>query len=419
MSIFGRLKKIFYFPLAFYFAFFAKLRLLFWKPKVVVITGSSGKTTLLHLIASQLGKKAKYSFKANSAYGISFDILGLRRRDLTLLEWPKIFLLTPFCVFKPIPKQKIYIAEVDCDRPFEGNFLGKLLSPSITLWLNTTKTHSMNFEKKSEKEGKKLLEVITEEFGQLAKNTKDILIFNGDADNFKKITKNLKIDKKAISKKDFNYKYNINFKGTEFHIDRIKYNFKYLLPEVTYYQIEMCKKLVDLLGFSMDTKFTDFNLPPGRSSVFKGIKDTVLVDSTYNSNLDSMDAILQLFNQLKHKEKWIVLGDMLEQGKNEKNEHIKLAALIKRYGFKKIILMGPRLIEFTKPEIDGDVKSFTNPDEVLRFLKTNTRGKEVILFKGARFLEGVIEGLLLNKKNSKNLVRREKVWKKRREKFGL
>ena len=83
-----KLKKLLYFPGAFYFAFFAKIRLLLWNPKVVVVTGSSGKTTLLHMIESQLGHMAKYSHHANSAYGIPFDILGLARNDLTFIEWP-------------------------------------------------------------------------------------------------------------------------------------------------------------------------------------------------------------------------------------------------------------------------------------------------------------------------------------------
>ncbi|MBL7036511.1 hypothetical protein ISR94_01495 [Candidatus Microgenomates bacterium] len=418
MSIFGRLKKIFYFPIAYYFAVFAKVRLLLWKPIVVVITGSSGKTTLLHMIASQLGDTAKYSFKANSSYGIPFDILGLKRESLTVLEWPKLFLFTPFIVFKPLPKQKIYIAEVDCDRVFEGKFLGKLLKPNITLWINTTKTHSMNFESKSKRVGKDILSVITEEFGQLAKNTKDLVIYNQDSKNLQNFIKKMKVKQLGVSRKDFEIKYNISFKGTEFYIDKTKYSFAYLLPEVTFYQIIMCCELVNLLGTKMDLKFKNFKAPPGRSSIFKGIRNTTLVDSTYNSNLDSMKVILQLFDQLKSENKWIVVGDMLEQGKNEIEEHKKLAEIINTYNFDKVVLMGPRVGKIVSPLVENSVV-FEMPDKVLSFLKENLKGEEAILFKGARFLEGVVGALLLNKSNSKNLVRREKVWQKRREKFGL
>ena len=62
------LKTILYFPLAYYFRFFAKIKLKRWKPRIIVITGSNGKTTLLHLVAAQLAEKARCSHPANNSY---------------------------------------------------------------------------------------------------------------------------------------------------------------------------------------------------------------------------------------------------------------------------------------------------------------------------------------------------------------
>ena len=107
----GKIKRFFYFPAAWYFRFFAQIQLSIWKPKIVVVTGSSGKTTLLHLIESQLKQKARYSHHANSAYGIPFDILGLQRKNLTLDEWPYLFLMAPFRAFKKPVKENLYIVE--------------------------------------------------------------------------------------------------------------------------------------------------------------------------------------------------------------------------------------------------------------------------------------------------------------------
>jgi hypothetical protein len=59
------------------------------------------------------------------------------------------------------------------------------------------------------------------------------------------------------------------------------------------------------------------------------------------------------------------------------------------------------------------------PKEGLNYILENIKGEETILFKGARFLEGIIEHLLQNKKDIDKLVRREKAWQKRRESFGL
>src|SRR5476651_368541 len=100
------IKKILYFPLASYFKFFAQIRLRRWNPKIVVVTGSSGKTTLLHLLESQIGAKAKYSHHANSSYGIPFDILDLHRKSLLKTEWFSLFIKAPFAAFQKIPREK-------------------------------------------------------------------------------------------------------------------------------------------------------------------------------------------------------------------------------------------------------------------------------------------------------------------------
>src|SRR6202050_738801 len=117
-----KFKKILYFPLASYFRFFAEIRLRRWHPKIVVVTGSSGKTRLLHLLESQIGNTAKYSHHANSSYGIPFDILDLHRKSLLPSEWISLVLKAPFACFKNPPKEKVYVVEADCDRPGEGKF---------------------------------------------------------------------------------------------------------------------------------------------------------------------------------------------------------------------------------------------------------------------------------------------------------
>lgn len=416
--MFHKIKQFMYFPVASYFAFFAKIFLLRWSPKIIVITGSSGKTTLLHMLESQIGNLARYSHHANSSFGIPFDILGIHRHTLSILEWPKIFLSTPLAIFKSVPGQKIYIVEADSDRPGEAKFISSLLNQDITIWLNVSKTHSMNFEKLVNRNNP-LEKVITSEFGNFIKKSKELSIINSDSDLILNQANCLKTKILHISKK-FAYKYQVNLRGTEFEVDNKVIKFKYLLPEETIYQILATKKLLEYLDINFNDNFENFKLPPGRSSFFKGIKNINIIDSTYNANLDSMKVILNLFNKIDSTKKWIIFGDMLEQGKNEEMEHKLLAEEINRYNFEKIILMGPRVKKHTLPYLKNKNNiAFIYPNEVLEYLLKNINGGETILFKGARFLEGVIERLLLDKNDAKNLVRRELVWQKRREKFGL
>ncbi len=420
-----KFKQVLYFPIASYFAFFAKIQLTIWKPTIVVITGSSGKTTLLHLIESQLANNVKYSYHANSSYGIPFDILDLHRTTLFITEWLSLFFLAPFKAFKKPFKEKLYIVEADCDRPNEGKFLASLLKPNITLWVSSSRTHSMNFDNLV-KQNKfyNVEDAIAFEFGYFLAYTKDLALVAGDNEIMAKQFPRTNVEMHII-KKDCLDDYRLSDKGTEFIIDKKSYQLPVLVPQEVFYSIGMTISLLKYLGIKPDLSFSKFTLPPGRSSKFEGLKRTTLIDSSYNANLSSMQAIIDMFVQLPAKNKWAVLGDMLEQGKEEEEEHKKLAELIASAKFNKIILMGPRVKKYTYPILQELIKDkdkievFLGPKDVVDYLENNLDGGETILFKGARFLEGVVEHMLADKNNVLKLCRREKIWIIRRKRWGL
>lgn len=419
------IKASLYFPIAYYFRFFAAIKLRRWNPKIIIITGSSGKTTLLHIVESQIGKQAKYSYHANSAYGIPFDILGLKRDKLVLSEWLYLFLVAPFRAFGKPAKEEIYIVEADCDRPGEGKFLASLLQPVVTLWISSSRTHSMNFDRVVD--GKKFLnvdEAIAYEFGYFLEYTSGLALLNGDDEVMVKQQGRTTAKSKLIKEEQLK-KWTITSDTTIFDIDQKNYVFPALLPEETFYSLAMTIELLQYLHIQSDLTFEKFTLPPGRSSLFKGIKNTFLIDSSYNASLSSMKAILHMFAVYPAEKKWLVIGDMIEQGKEEQEEHEKLAEIIATLNVSNIILMGTRVTKYTYPKLKKlmnnktSVISFDNPAEAFDYLLQSMQGKEVILFKGARFMEGIIEKLLADKNDSEKLCRREKIWQLRREQWGL
>jgi UDP-N-acetylmuramyl pentapeptide synthase len=420
-------KQALYFPLAYYFRFWASIQLKLWKPKIIVITGSSGKTTLLHLVEAQIGKKAKYSHHANSSYGIPFDILGLTRKSLTLDEWVFLFFLAPFKAFRSTPQENIYIVEADCDRPGEGKFLASLLNPNITLWISSSSTHSANFDCLVNKKFPTVEDAIAHEFGCFLEYTKELAIINGDNFLIRKQLKRTKIPIENVKQKNLQA-YEIKDNITEFTIDNKKYSINFVLPKDTSYSIQMVKLLMKILNLSFDASFKNLTLPPGRNSILKGIKNITIIDSTYNATPDGVRTILQMFDKYPAKNKWVVLGDMIELGNKEREGHEKLADLISSIELEKVILIGPRVSRYTYSKIPKQVQDdkknmtvekFVMPKDGLNYILKNINGGEVMLFKGARFLEGIIEKLLQNKDDAKKLVRRELVWQNRRKAFGL
>src|SRR5581483_1461357 len=236
--------------------FFAQIRLRKWNPKIVVVTGSSGKTTLLHLLESQLGTKAKFSHHANSSFGIPFDILDLHRKTLQPSEWLTLFLRAPSAAFKASPKENIYVVEADCDRPGEGKFLSELLRPDIVLWLNVSLTHGMNFDKLvSEKKFHSVDEAIAYEFGYFIENCSQVAIINGDSQLQTNQEKRTKTSIVEIIKEKYLDSYEINEKKTIFTIQQQKYSFDALLPQDLFYSIAMCKAAIKSIDLEFDPAF--------------------------------------------------------------------------------------------------------------------------------------------------------------------
>ncbi|OHB20487.1 MAG: hypothetical protein A2854_02370 [Parcubacteria group bacterium RIFCSPHIGHO2_01_FULL_56_18] len=416
------LKIALYFTVARYFSFFARIRLRSWKPRVVIITGSNGKTTALHLTAWQLGSAAKYSYRANSAFGIPFDILGLKRSNYSLFEWPTLFLMAPFYAFKGPHPEKLYVVEVDGDRPGDGDFFGPLLKPEVCVWLSSARTHSMLFEKSVGAGGfANVDEAIAYGFARFLAHTSKLAIINADNTRILENATRTGVLLYEIKEQELLTAYGVHASGSDFTISNISYRLPYVLPKEIFYGIASAVKIAEYFGIKPTNNPSGLSMPPGRSSVFRGLKNTTLLDSSYNADAESVAAIVRMAEMLPG-EKWMVLGDLIEQGELEQEEHERLARILATSDFKRIVLVGPRTQTHVKPILQAkgmDVASFIGPKEALDYLMAELGGGETIVFKGARFLEGIIEHLLLDKADAAHLCRREAVWVARRKNFGL
>ncbi len=418
-----QIKTALHFTVARYFRFFARVRLERWAPHVVLITGSNGKTVCLHLTEAQLGASAKYSHHANSAFGVPFDILGLKRTSFAPVEWIWLAFAAPLSAWKKPYDEKIYVVEVDGDRPGEGDFLGSLLRPEVSVCLSVARTHSMLFEKTvNNGPFRSIDEAIAYEFGGFIEHTTRLAIVNADNPLITRQLHRTRAKVYEMKEEEMLVSHSVSTGGSEFNIAGTTYRTPFLLPKETFYAIVASIKIAEYFGVQPKDLLA-LTMPPGRSSLFRGIKNTTIVDSSYNANVDSVAAIVRMAEKLPG-EKWLVLGDLTEQGGFEKEEHERLAQILNEVDLKRIIMVGPRMRAYTKPALEAagygaTIESFIGPREALKYLVSEVRGGEVLVFKGARFLEGIIENLLLNEADAEKLCRREEVWQKRRKKFGL
>jgi UDP-N-acetylmuramoyl-tripeptide--D-alanyl-D-alanine ligase len=421
MAFMNNLKKKLYLVAARYFKFFANISLKRWRPRIIMITGSAGKTTMLNLIESQLGNKAHYSHDANSAFGIAFDVLGQKGVTGSRLHWLGLLFKTPFLAFTYTRHEKYYIVECDGERPHEAEFVAKWLKPEVSLWVSLGRSHAVFYEKEV-KNGNfaNIDEAIAHEFATIPENTRKFVLIDGDNETIVEKCKNLKAEVVAVQKKQLT-SYEVYPDHTIFTIGRRKYEFKEPVPRDVTTQLLMLDKLMDYLGIKASTDLSNFRMPPARSNFLHGKNGLKIIDSSYNAHIISMTTVLEMVRELHTSHKWLVIGDIIDQGQLEGEEHKKLAQLLLDTKVEKIVMIGRRTKQYTAPLLKDkcDFKSFAKPQAALKYLEANLTGKETVIFKGSQYLEWIIEKLLENPDDVEKLARQDAAHKKRRASWGL
>lgn len=429
-----KFKKKFYFIVASYFRFFANFAFRRWHPRVIAITGSVGKTTMLNLVECTLGDKAHYSHDANSAYGIAFDMVNLRGVTGSKLRWFYLFLAVPIKSLFYKHKEEFYVVEIDGERPHEAEFLASWLRPEATLWVSLGLSHACQFEQQV-KDGlfSSLDKAITHEFAMLPQYTQKLVIIDGEVDLMNRALDSIKqknLTKATVVKcsKDAVKTYKVEPNHTSFLLqgtaDGVSHEYEFDRPmsKDIAIQLTMLETLVNYLEVMPRYDFSNLKLAPGRNSYFDGKNGLKIIDSSYNAHLISVKSILEMYKAMHVPHKWLIIGDIVDQGSIEGQEHAKLADEIIKVKPEQVILIGRRTKKYTAPILEKaglNIYTTLDPREALKFLEQNLTGQETLLFKGSQYLEWLIEKLLKDPEEAKYLPRREKAAIKRRQKRGL
>ena len=421
MSFISGIKKKLYLVVVKYFKFFANISLKRWHPRIIVITGSAGKTTMLNLVECQLGAKAHYSHNANSAYGIAFDILGMRGITGSKLKWFSLFFLAPIRAFSYRHYEDFYLVECDGERPHEAEYIAKWLKPEVTMWVSLGRSHAVFYEQDvAAGRFKDIDEAIAHEFFTLPENTRKLVLIDGDNSTMSKMCTNLRANVVPVHRKSLK-KYSVEPQKAVFTFDKFKFEFREPMPRDVVVQLMMLGELMDYLGFKLKSDLSDFKMPPARNNFLRGKNGVKIIDSSYNAHIISMTTVLEMFRDMKVEHKWMVIGDIIDQGQLEGEEHKKLAKLLADVGAERIVMVGRRTKEYTYPILKKQAKvvSFDKPQQALEFLQKNLSGKETVLFKGSQYLEWIVEKMLDDPADKIKLARQDEAHRRRRASWGL
>ena len=124
--------------------------------------------------------------------------------------------------------------------------------------------------------------------------------------------------------------------------------------------------------------------PSNNRSQFISTPSNKLIVDAYNANPTSMKAALDNFISLKSdSEKALILGDMLELGKDSEAEHGKIVEMIAASGIKKVMLVGQNFAPVAK----NGMSTFKNADELIPVLTDNKLNGCLILIKGSNSMK--------------------------------
>ncbi|MFA7717806.1 MAG: cyanophycin synthetase, partial [Candidatus Absconditabacterales bacterium] len=177
----------------------------------------------------------------------------------------------------------------------------------------------------------------------------------------------------------------------------------------------------------------EYQLQPGRLSIFPGMEQSIIIDSTYNSSPLSIRKIIntvhniktQLFPQRKVR---MMLGDMRELGDLTEKEHRMIAGYVSQVA-DRVFLVGTYMTSYLADELQKvgypveKIYTFTKSTEAGDAIKTMLKepGNEcLVICKGSQntiFLEEAVKKLLANQADEYKLTRQSQRWLKKKESF--
>lgn len=439
------MKKLFIPFVLWYLRTAAKLQLRKIHPVIIGVAGSSGKSSLARLLDAVLRPVYAVSTtkEKNSETGIPMHILGLHF-EFSYTAWIKALFLIPFRLLFYFPKYKVLIAEMGIDSPVEPknmSYLLKIVQPTIGMVTNVSLEHSVYFdpfvtastevERESEvlrltadqellllkslpRDGAAIVNLddayIKDSMQDIQARMVTISTQNSHADLFvKKITISDKVFQMTVVWREKDYQLSLKQPLPSF------YAYEFLFALATALSLDMP------LSQAIDSLQQYFSLPPGRFSLFAGIKHTTIIDSSYNNaTLEPLVGILEMLRFVAgRRRKVAIIGDMRELGSQSRKSHEALANKL-MHTVDEVILIGPLLKNYAEPILKRKkfpYQSFLTFTDAKQAITDTIKENDLILVKGSQntlFLERVVEMLLAHGEDVAKLCRRGEFWDKKR-----
>ena len=336
---------------------------------VIGITGSNGKTIVKEWLYQLLEK------------------------DYNIVRSPRSYnsqIGVPLSVCQLDEEAELGIFEAGISMPNEMEKLEPIIKPTIGILTKIGEAHQENFSSLQQKTMEKLelfvdCEVlIYDEDNQLVTRCIDLKVLSQKTFTWSRLNRDAHLYISRIEKKQ---------ESTHISYSFMNFDYSFCIPFIDEASIENAINCL-AVALYLHVSPTDISermraLDPVamRLDVRKGKKGCLIINDSYNSDINSIKIALDFQQQRKLQQslkKTLILSDILQSGVLPKTLYKRVAEMIEQSGIQRLIGIGKDILAnadyFNLPE-----KSFyTTTEDFLKNITINSFKNELILLKGAR-----------------------------------
>lgn len=411
----------------------AKAVLWKYKPKIIAVTGSVGKTSTKDAIyavlcSSFFVRKSEKSF--NSEIGIPLTILGRPNGWSNPFIWVTNILEGLALIILKNHYPKWLVLEVGADREGDIKKISEWLKPDIVVVTRfpSVPVHVEFFDSpKSVIEEKKHIVNALNPDGILILNSDDdkVLALRDEVQN-SPITFGFLFGASLLASKiTIRYKKKTIPSGIAFRVDytgnSVPITIKGALGRQHVFSVLAALSVGTSQGLNlvlMGQALTNYQIPPGRMTLLEGIKDTTIIDDSYNSSPIAMEEALNALAQVSVSGRKIaVLGDMMELGHYSVDEHKKTGQKVAEF-CDLLVTVGVRARHIAEGALIGgmnekQIRQYDDATQAGKELEPILKEGDIVLIKGSQSvrMEKAVEEIMAHPEQKKKLlVRQEKEW---------
>ena len=397
-----------------------------YRPYVIAVTGSVGKTSTkeaIFAVSKSFEPKTRRSFaNYNTEIGVPLTILSEKEKIRGFRSWLKVILKGLTLLALRLDYPKILILEMAADRPGDIKYLTEFVKPNVGVVtaIGEIPVHVEFFSgpKAVAREKAVLIESVAPSGRSILNYDDEVVLEMKEKSRARVLTFGFspEADVKAT-----NYEMRSPASGDQAGISfKLEYGGSFV-PARLYdvfgkqavYAVLAAASCGLVLGMNLveiSEALKNYQSPPGRMRIIKGIKNAWIIDDTYNASPLSTTAALEALRAIEGKRKIAVLGDMREIGKYSEEAHQTIGE--KAAEFADLLFTVGEKARFIKSAAiqyglsEEKIFHFDTQEEAGRALQNAIKQEDIILIKGSRAMkmEKIVEEIMAEPQRAGELL---------------